>query len=172
MIVKSCRIPNKNWSNSILKSFQRYNFLNTIWSLSRYLHMFYRKVCFVIWFPYLRMGDLYWAECRNNIVFFLGIHSIGHEVKVPEGTSIHLPCLYTASGNVEIDWFKDKGQNVRHSEGRALGRMSIQKTQLEINNVRPQDIGNYSCHVKAWQRDQSATITYTLIVLSKSICVS
>ena len=99
----------------------------------------------------------------------LGIYSIGHEVKVREGATIHLPCLHTAKSSVEIDWFKDKGQNVRHSEGRSIGRMAIQKSQLEINNVRSQDTGNYSCHVKAWQRDQSDSITYTLIVLSKSI---
>ena len=98
-----------------------------------------------------------------------GIYSIGHEVKVREGATIHLPCLHTAKSSVEIDWFKDKGQNVRHSEGRSIGRMAIQKSQLEINNVRSQDTGNYSCHVKAWQRDQSDSITYTLIVLSKSI---
>ena len=90
-------------------------------------------------------------------------------MKVREGATIHLPCLHTAKSSVEIDWFKDKGQNVRHSEGRSIGRMAIQKSQLEINNVRSQDTGNYSCHVKAWQRDQSDSITYTLIVLSKSI---
>ena len=100
-------------------------------------------------------------------ILFPGIHSIGHTVKIAEGNSIHLACLHTSPGNVEIDWFKDKGQNVRHSEGRALGRMSIQKDRLEINHVRSQDAGNYSCHVKAWQGDRSDSITYTLVVLSK-----
>ena len=100
-------------------------------------------------------------------LFFSGIHSIGHTVKIAEGNAIHLACLHTSPGNVEIDWFKDKGQNVRHSEGRALGRMSIQKDRLEINHVRSQDAGNYSCHVKAWQGDRSDSITYTLVVLSK-----
>ena len=102
-------------------------------------------------------------------ILFPGIHSIGHTVKIAEGNAIHLACLHTSPGNVEIDWFKDKGQNVRHSEGRAVGRMSIQKDRLEINHVRSQDAGNYSCHVKAWQGDRSDSITYTIVVLSKSI---
>ena len=102
----------------------------------------------------------------------MGIYSIGQHVQVAEGGTINLPCQYTTSmgtniNNVEIDWFKDKGLNVRNSEARALGRISIRKAHLELNNAGIEDSGNYSCKVKAWQTDEYDSITYTLTVLGK-----
>jgi hypothetical protein len=60
-----------------------------------------------------------------------------------------------------------KGLNVRNSEARALGRISIRKDVLELNNAGIEDSGNYSCKVKAWQTDEYDSITYTLTVLGK-----
>ena len=60
-----------------------------------------------------------------------------------------------------------KGLNVRNSEARALGRISIRKDLLELNNAGIEDSGNYSCKVKAWQTDEYDSITYTLTVLGK-----
>lgn len=97
----------------------------------------------------------------------MGIHSIGHWVQVAEGGTINLPCLYTTTSNVEIDWFKDKGQNVRNSEAKALGRISIRKDRLELTNAGLEDAGTYSCRVKAWQMEDYDSITYTVSVLGK-----
>ena len=82
------------------------------------------------------------------------------------GGSIHLPCLYTTAKehNVEIDWFKGRGHNVRNSEGRAKGRISIRKNHLEFNNVWLEDAGNYSCRVKMWQMEEYDSITYSVKV--------
>lgn len=96
----------------------------------------------------------------------VGIFSIGHTLRVPVGGSIHLPCLYTTAKehNVEIDWFKGRGHNVRNSEGRAKGRISIRKNHLEFNNVWLEDAGNYSCRVKMWQMEEYDSITYSVKV--------
>ena len=111
-----------------------------------------------------------------NLMFSItvGIYSIGHTLRVPVGGSIHLPCLYTIGKehNVEIDWFKGRGHNVRNSEARAKGRISIRKNHLELNNILPEDAGNYSCRVKMWQMEEYDSITYSLRVerkLKKSI---
>ena len=105
----------------------------------------------------------------NHIYDTVGISSIGHAVEVVEGGTLRLPCLYTAAnGNhVEIDWFKDKGLNVRNSEARALGRLSIRKNHLELVNAGIEDSGNYSCRVKAWQMEEYDSITYNVLVLGK-----
>ena len=104
----------------------------------------------------------------TSILLAVGIYSIGHSVQVVEGGTINLPCLYstvTGNNNVEIDWFKDKGHNVRNSEARARGRVSIRKNHLELSNVGLEDSGNYSCRVKAWQMEEYDSITYTLSVI-------
>jgi hypothetical protein len=104
-----------------------------------------------------------------TVLFFaVGIHSIGHTVHLEEGDTIHLPCLHISypMTNVEIDWFKDKGQNIRHSEARAQGRLYIRREYLELKNVGTEDSGNYSCQVKAWQSEERDAITYNVIVQS------
>ena len=123
---------------------------------------------------YLIIIFLYIMSIYIYITFVVGIYSIGQPVQVAEGGTINLPCLYTTAigrgtnnNNVEIDWFKDKGLNVRNSEARALGRISIRKDHLELNNAGIEDSGNYSCKVKAWQMDEYDSITYTLTVLGK-----
>ena len=66
----------------------------------------------------------------------MGIYSIGHLVQVTEGSTINLPCLYTGNKDAaEIDWFKDKGQNVRNSEARAQGRATIRKDRLKLTDI-------------------------------------
>ena len=90
-----------------------------------------------------------------------------------EGDSLNLPCLYTTAkdNNVEIDWFKGRGHNVRNSEARALGRISIRKNHLELSNVGVEDAGNYSCRVKMWQMEEYDSITYNIYVDRKSFII-
>ncbi len=40
------------------------------------------------------------------------------------------------------------------------------KDYLEIRNARPEDTGNYTCQIKAWQADSSDDITHELVVIS------